>query len=127
MARLVPTVFVVDDDLAVRDSLCWLISAEKLPVQAFPSAEAFLETVRAEQPGCVIIDVRMPGMDGLEFQRELVKLYPALSTIVISGHGNLEIAGQAKAAGAMGYFEKPVDDKALLALVMKGIDFSGES
>ncbi len=121
MAHLEPTVFVVDDDAAVRESLSWLISAVKFPVRAFPSAHEFLEAVPPGQPGCVIIDIRMPGMDGLALQQEVRERHPGLSVIVITGHGSETTAARAMEAGALGYLEKPMDDMALLALVRKGI------
>ena len=123
-ARTEPTVYVVEDDQAVRDSLCWLISTMDLPVLAFASASEFLETVQPEQPGCAIIDVRLPGMNGLELQEELNERSPDLPVIIITGHGTKETASRAMAAGALGYLEKPTDDEALMELVKKGIEKS---
>ena len=123
-ARTEPTVYVVEDDQAVRDSLCWLITTMDLPVLAFASTREFLETVQPEQPGCAIIDVRLPGMNGLELQEELNERSPDLPVIIITGHGTKETASRAMAAGALGYLEKPTDDKALMELVKKGIEKS---
>ena len=121
MAHLEPTVFVVDDDAAVRESLSWLISAVNIPVRTFPSAQEFLEAVPPGQSGCVVIDIRMPGMDGLTLQQKVRESHPGLSVIVITGHGSEATATQAKKAGALGYLEKPMDGMALLDLVRKGI------
>ncbi len=123
-ARTEPTVYVVEDDQAVRDSLCWLISTMDLPVLAFASASEFLETVQPGHPGCAIIDVRLPGMNGLELQEELNERSPDLPVIVITGHGTEKTASRAMAAGALGYLEKPTDDEALMELVKKGIEKS---
>ena len=119
MTRMEPTVFVVDDDPAVRNSLCWLISSVKLPVLGFSSAHEFLEAVDPEQHGCVIVDVRMPEMNGFELQAEIRERYPGLSVIVITAHGSQENAAQAMAGGAVGYVQKPTDDEILIGLVQK--------
>ena len=84
----------------------------------------FLETVQPEHPGCAIIDVRLPGMNGLELQEELNERSPDLPVIIITGHGTKETASRAMAAGALGYLEKPTDDEALMELVRKGIEKS---
>jgi len=121
MAKKDPTVFVVDDDAAVRSSLCWLISSLNLPVQAFPSALDFLEAVAPSRSGCVIVDVKMPGMSGLRLQQEIKDRYPMLATIVMSAYGSPETAERAVAEGALAYVEKPVDDDVLIDLVRKGM------
>lgn len=116
-----PTVFVVEDDPEVRRSLCWLVSKTNLPVLGFPSALEFLEAVPPDQTGCAIVDVCLPGMSGLELQATIRERYIDLPVIVITGHGSTETAERARAAGALGYMEKPLDDKRLLELVAKGI------
>ena len=121
MAKKDPTVFVVDDDAAVRSSLCWLISSLKLPVQAFPSALDFLDAVAPTRSGCVIVDVKMPGMSGLRLQQEIKERYPNLTTIVMSAYGSPETAARAVADGALAYIEKPVNDEVLIDLVRKGL------
>lgn len=121
MTRKDPTVFVVDDDAAVRSSLCWLISSLDLPVQAFSSALDFLESVTPARWGCAIIDVKMPGMSGLRLQQEIKDRYPRLTTIVMSAYGSPDTAERVVAAGALAYVEKPVNDDVLIDLVRKGI------
>ncbi len=128
MASTDPTVFVVDDDAAVRSSLCWLISSLNMPVQAFPSALDFLDAVTPTRAGCVIVDVKMPGMSGLRLQQEIKDRYPNLITIVMSAYGSPETAKRAVADGALAYVEKPVSDDVLIDLVRKGIKYiSGKS
>lgn len=128
MAKKDPTVFVVDDDPAVRSSLCWLISSLDLPVQAFPSALDFLHAVAPTRSGCVILDVKMPGMSGLRLQQEIKDRYPNLATIVMSAYGSPETAERAVADGALAYVEKPVNDEVLIDLVRKGLKHgSGDS
>lgn len=121
MTKKDPTVFVVDDDPAVRSSLCWLISSLDLPVQAFPSALDFLHAVAPTRSGCVIVDVKMPGMSGLRLQQEIKDRYPNLATIVMSAYGSSETAERAVADGALAYVEKPVNDQILIDLVRKGL------
>ena len=121
-----PIVFVVDDDLEVRNSLCWLISAMKLPVVSFPSARAFLDAVQPGRPGCVLVDLVMPEMTGHELQEELKKRFLELPVIVMTGHSTQAIADRVMAAGALGYIEKPINDERVMELVRKGIDISVE-
>ncbi|HEX9702057.1 MAG TPA: response regulator [Rhodospirillales bacterium] len=121
MAKTKPTVFVVDDDAAVRSSLCWLISSLNWNVRAFPSAGDFLETVPPTDRGCAIVDVRMPGMSGLRLQREIRDHYPHVKTILMSAYGTREAAESALANGALGYLEKPINDDVLVDLLRKGI------
>ena len=116
-----PMVFVVDDDPAVRSSLCWLISSIDLDVRSFPSASAFLDAVSPSQRGCAIVDVRMPGISGLRLQREIKDRYPHLTTIIISANSSHEVAVRAVEEGALAYLEKPINDEMLLDLVRKGL------
>src|SRR3546814_2946801 len=89
-----------DFDEAVRRSLDWLISSVNLPVRTFASARAFLESYRSGEEGCVVVDVRMPGMSGLELQRKLAKAASHLPIIIITGHGDIHMAVDAMKAGA---------------------------
>ncbi len=102
-----PTVFVVDDDPAVRTSLAQMIERRGLPVQCFPSAEAFLEAYEDSHPGCLVVDVRMPGMGGLELQEELADDDASLPIIVITGHGDIPMGVRAMKQGAVDFLEKP--------------------
>jgi len=118
------TVYVIDDDEAVRTSLDWLILSVNLPVRTFASARAFLDGYRPGDEGCVIADVRMPGMSGLELQRKLAESASQLPIIIITGHGDIHMAVDAMKAGAFDFIEKPFDDQLLLDLVQKAVEQS---
>ena len=117
-----PTVFVVDDDPAMRDSLTWLIESAGLRVQAFGSAEAFLRVCYPGQAGCLLLDVRMPGMSGLELQAYLAREEIRIPVIIITGHGDVAMAVKAMRAGALDFIEKPFDHEALLASLRMALD-----
>src|SRR5436305_12706183 len=95
------TVHVVDDDDAARESLTFLLRTAQLPVRAYASARAFLESAPDTEPGCVVTDVKMPEMDGLELVRALKQRKPALPVIVITGHADVPLAVEAMKAGAV--------------------------
>ena len=102
MEQREPTVFVVDDDSAVRDSLRLLLRSIGLKYELHSSANAFLETYDATKPGCLVLDVRMPGLSGLALQQELVKLYSTLPIIFLTAHGTFEKAVEAVRSRAEG-------------------------
>jgi two-component system response regulator FixJ len=108
------TVFVVDDDEAVRESLSALLDASGFRVKAYQSAAAFLANDQLPQKACLITDIRMPDMDGLELQIELKRRGSHLPVIVITGHGDVPLAVKAMKAGAVEFLEKPYDDRTLL-------------
>jgi two-component system response regulator FixJ len=110
-----PTIFVVDDDAAVRQSLRVLLEVNGYAVQTFDSAEAFLAQLPDAESGCLLLDVRMPGMSGLDLQRELTRRAVDLPVVVITGHGDVPMAVAALKAGAVDFLEKPFDSDALLA------------
>lgn len=116
-----PTVFIVDDDPAVRDSLRWLLESMRLNVATFDSAEAFIKFYTMHMIGCLILDVRMPGMSGLQLQQVLTKQKYALPIIFITGHGDIPMAVRAMQAGAMYFLEKPFDDQILLDYVHEAL------
>lgn len=116
-----PTVFVVDDDGAVRDSLKWLLESVGLGVETFASAGEFLKTYDPNRTGCILADVRMPGMSGLEMQKELAARAPGPPLIVITGHGDVQMAVHAMKAGAYDFVEKPFHDQHLIDLVQKAV------
>jgi RNA polymerase sigma factor (sigma-70 family) len=116
------TVFVVDDDQAMRHSLKWLIESAGLRVRTFAAAEDFLQTYYPGQAGCLLLDVRMPGMSGLDLQSYLVREEIALPVIIITGHGDVPMAVKAMQAGAMDFIEKPFKDEDLLASIRRGIE-----
>lgn len=109
-----PIVFVVDDDPAVRDSLRLLLESVGLIAETFSSPYQFLEAIVPEQHGCVLLDIRMPGMSGLELQRRLVARGIAMPVIIITGHGDVTTAVQAMKTGAVDFLEKPFNDQVLL-------------
>lgn len=109
------TIFVVDDDEAARDSLQALLQARGFEVRTFESATALLASIGKDTRGCVLTDVRMPGMDGLELQRHLVG--HMLPVVVMSGHGDIPMAVQAMRNGAVDFVEKPYSDDAILRAV----------
>jgi RNA polymerase sigma factor (sigma-70 family) len=110
-------VYVVDDDEAVRDSLQWLLEASSYRVETYDSAEAFLAGFDPKAIACLILDVRMPGMSGLELQDELLARKLALPIIFITGHGDVPMAVSTMKKGAVDFIEKPFDQTALKALV----------
>ncbi|MBN8899484.1 MAG: DNA-binding response regulator [Rhodospirillales bacterium 69-11] len=110
-------VHVVDDDDAVRDSLAFLLESSDFTVRTYASAADFLAVAGTFRTGCVLTDVRMPGMDGLTLQKQLVARGCRLPVIVMTGHGDVPIAVQALKNGASDFLEKPFDDAALLAAV----------
>jgi two-component system response regulator FixJ len=114
-------VHVVDDDLAVRQSLSFLLASEGLPVRLHESALAFLDAVTAPS-GCILTDVRMPGMDGIEFLRRLRERGFAVPVIVMTGHADVPMAVEAMRQGAVDFIEKPFDDDMLLASVHSALE-----
>ena len=121
-----PTVFIVDDDRDVLQSFHSMFSAMNLPVETFSSGREFLEAVQPGQPGCVVIDMRMPEMDGFELQREISRRSLGVTVIIISGGGTDDIRDRTMAAGALACLEKPVKGKDLTDLVRQGLEKSIE-
>lgn len=117
-------VFVVDDDPAVRDALTLLIEQEGLPVTAFDSAEAFLAHCQGRCRGCLIVDVRMPGMDGVQLQEEIVRRGCVLPVIFLTAYGDIPMTVQAMKAGALDFLTKPVTGAALLQSVRAALEES---
>lgn len=112
-----PSVFVIDDQPAVRDALGEMLSVFGYNVQTFASADAFLQSASDQRSGCIVADVRMPGIDGIELVRELSRRGIALPVVLISGHADVPMAVAAIKAGAEDFIEKPVDDAHLLAAI----------
>ncbi|MCS4504917.1 response regulator [Arhodomonas aquaeolei] len=117
----VPTVFVVDDDPDVRDALAMLLTAAGRPVEAWASADAFLAGCGPERRGCLILDVRLPGMNGLTAQQELDSRGYTLPVIFISGHGDIPMAVRAVSAGALDFLEKPFSEMVVLDCVDRAL------
>jgi two-component system response regulator FixJ len=108
-------VYVIDDDDALRESLAFLLGTAQFSVQSFVSAKAFLEALPAVTKGCIITDVRMPDLSGIDLLRRLSDLKVTLPVIVVTGHGDVALAVEAMKIGAIDFLEKPVDDEVLLA------------
>jgi len=121
-----PTVFVVDDDPEVRDALRWLIGSVALPVETFDSAETFVDVVGPDRPGCLVLDVRMPGMGGLRLLESLRSLEIRLPVIVLTGHGDVPLAVRAMKAGAIDFVEKPCADQDLLDRIYSALQRDAE-
>ena len=116
------TVHVIDDDQAARDSLAFLLKAAKLPVNTYESASAFLDVAAGIKSGCIITDIRMPEIDGIELLRRLKKLKINIPIIVITGHGDVPLAVEAMKIGAIDFLEKPFDDEVMLASIRSALD-----
>jgi len=112
-----PIVFVIDDQQAVREALAEMLRVFGHRVEAYPSADDFLRANPRPSPGCIVADVRMPGMDGIELVRELSRRGIDLPVVLISGHADVAMAVAAIKAGAEDFIEKPVDDAHLLAAI----------
>jgi len=108
------TVFVVDDDAAVRDSIQELVGSVGLQTEGYASADAFLKDFRPQRPGCLVLDVRMAGMSGLVLQERLNELEALIPVIVLTGHGDVPMAVQAMGNGAVDFIQKPYREQALL-------------
>lgn len=121
------TVFIVDDDNAVRGSLRLLLKSAGLPAVAHASAKEFLDNWHPEQPGCLILDVRMPGMSGIELQSELNRRGAIIPVIFISGHGDIPMAVEAIQHGAFDFLPKPFSDKDLIDRVQRALATDAEN
>jgi two-component system, LuxR family, response regulator FixJ len=120
------TVFVVDDDEVVARSLRWLIESVHLQVETFCSAQVFLDSYRPTRHGCLVLDVRMPGLSGLELQEALGRLNWSIPIIFITGHGDVQMAVRAVKAGAYDFVEKPFNDQDLLDIIQRAIDVDAQ-
>ena len=116
-----PVVFIVDDEEAIRDSISLLLETVDIPCVCFPDARAFLEGYRPDQPGCLVLDVRMPRMTGMELQQELNQRGWAVPLIFITGHGDIPMAVEAMQAGAVDFLQKPFKDDDLIRRVHKAL------
>jgi len=120
--KIDPIVFVVDDDAAVRDAIKNLLESVGIRVETFVSGAEFLAKTRTDAPSCLILDVRLPGMSGLEFQRELAAAGVEIPIIFITGHGDIPITVQAMKAGAVDFLTKPFREQELLDAIHKAVD-----
>jgi FixJ family two-component response regulator len=119
------TVFLIDDDASIRDSLSLVLSLRGMRTQLFAAAETFLETYRPEWRGCVLTDLQMPAMSGLDLQRALLDRGISLPIVVLTAHGDVQTTRLAMKNGAFDFLEKPVDDEVLLDVLTHAIREDG--
>jgi two-component system, LuxR family, response regulator FixJ len=115
-------VHLIDDDEGVRQALAFQLTASGFAVRVYESATAFLDTVETVQPGCIVTDVRMPGIDGLELQRQLKARQVGLPVVVMTGHGDVPLAVEAMKTGAVDFIEKPFSDETFLSAIRLALD-----
>jgi two-component system response regulator FixJ len=115
-------IHVVDDDAAMRDSLAFLLDVNGFQARTYESANAFLEDAAIAAPGCVVSDIRMPGLNGIELVREIKRKGIACPVILITGHGDVALAVEAMKAGAVDFIEKPFDDDALIGAIRAALE-----
>lgn len=121
MTNTKPTVFLVDDDHAVRDALELLLDAAAFKTASFENAHAFLDAYTHNQAGCLVLDIRMPDMSGMELQDALAEKGITLPIIFLTGHGNVPMSARAFRSGAIDFMEKPFDESALLERIREAI------
>jgi FixJ family two-component response regulator len=121
------TIYVVDDDEAVRDSLQWLLEGKEYRVRCFDSAESFLSRYDAREVACLIVDIRMGGMTGLELQNLLIEARSPLPIVFITGHGDVPMAVDTMKKGAMDFIQKPFKEDQLVTLVERMLDQAKET
>ncbi len=121
------TVYVVDDDEAVRDSLQWLLEGKDYRVRCFDSAETFLSRYDPREVACLIVDIRMGGMTGLELQDRLIERKSPLPIVFITGHGDVPMAVNTMKKGALDFIQKPFDEEELVGLVERMLDHAREA
>jgi two-component system, LuxR family, response regulator FixJ len=122
-----PVIYVIDDDEAVRQSLEFLLKTAGMTARGFESAAAFLEVLPQISSGCIVTDVRMPDVTGIDLLRRVKELGSDIPVIVITGHGDVSLAVEAMKIGAVDFLEKPFDDDALLAAVRAALDRSADA
>ena len=121
------TIYVVDDDEAVRDSLQWLLEGKEYRVRCFDSAESFLSRYDAREVACLIVDIRMGGMTGLDLQNRLIEARSPLPIVFITGHGDVPMAVDTMKKGAMDFIQKPFKEDQLVTLVERMLDQAKET
>ena len=121
------TVFVVDDDVSIRNSVKWLLDSVRIPALTFDSAAAFLTAYSLKMDGCVILDVRMPGMSGTELMKRFHQLGGRIPIIFLSAHGDIPMAVQALKDGAFDFIEKPYKNQQLLDCVQRALELNAQN
>ena len=124
---LIPTVFIIDDDSPIRDSLRLLLESLNKKVKAFSSAQEFLEHYNSDIYGCLLLDIKMPGMNGLELQNKLNKLNSQLPIIFITGHGDVPMAVRAMREGAFDFIQKPYTAKEILSSIDNAFSYLSQN
>lgn len=115
------TVYVVDDDQMVRESLEWLLQSVKLPARLYADGQSFLDDYKPGMPGCLVLDVRMPGLNGMDLHRHFKFIDPYLPVIIVTGHADVPMAIRAMKEGAYDFIEKPYNDQHMLERVQASI------
>lgn len=126
MTEQTPTIYVVDDDEAMRDSMTWLLEGEGYQVSCFDSGESYLAAWRDTMRGCIVLDVRMPQMSGLELQEKLDSLGSRLPIIFVTGHGDVPMAVSALQRGACDFIEKPFHNEDLLSRIERALELDSQ-
>ncbi len=124
MSSAIPIVFIVDDDVSVRESLELLIRDEKWKPETFASAQEFLDYPRKRVPSCLVLDLSLPGLNGLELQKQLLAEHADMPIIFITGHGDVPQSVQAMKAGALEFLTKPIDSDALVSAIRNALQRS---
>ena len=127
MTAFKPTIFVIDDDASIRKSLSRLLRSAGYTTETFASAEEFLGREHFNGIGCLLLDVQMPGLSGMDLQKELSKADYHMSIVFITGHGDIPMSVQAMKRGAVDFLTKPFDDEELLQAVKKAIEIDREA
>ncbi|HEX4152248.1 MAG TPA: response regulator transcription factor [Steroidobacteraceae bacterium] len=122
MNAAAPVVFVVDDDESMRTALRRLLTSAGLPVEVFPTARAFLDSPRPDAPACLVLDVRLPDLNGLELQRHLTQAGKSLPIVFLTGHGDIPMSVRAMKAGAVEFLTKPFRPHELLEAIRHALD-----
>ena len=127
MTDTTPTVFLVDDDHAVRDALVLLLESADFKTASFETSGDFLDAYTPDQTGCLVLDIRMPGMSGMELQEAMIKRGITLPIIFLTGHGNVPMSAKAFRTGAIDFMEKPFDEAVLLRRIGEAIQLGLEN
>jgi FixJ family two-component response regulator len=117
-----PTIFIIDDDVSVRDAITGVVKSVGLRAQTFVSAQDFLQRSPPDGPNCLVLDVRLPGLSGLDFQRELTRLNIQIPIVFITGYGDIPMTVQAMKAGAVEFLTKPFRDQDLLDAIQQALE-----
>ncbi|VAX09087.1 Tetrathionate reductase two-component response regulator [hydrothermal vent metagenome] len=116
-------IYIIDDDKGMRDSLAWLVKSDGYNAATFENAECFLDNLPGKELGCVIADIRMPGISGLELYQKLTQMEFQIPVIIITGHGDISMAVKALKDGVFDFVEKPFDDKIILDSIRMAVKF----